>query len=89
MPEFLDEETYLVQSHHEPIIQAKTFNKVQLILDGNKKTERPEYFKNTVKDVNLPLRGFFFCPDFGRNLTGSASKGRSNRYYYYHCLSSC
>lgn len=29
------------------------------------------------------------CPECGRNLTGSASKGRTNRYYYYHCVSSC
>lgn len=29
------------------------------------------------------------CPDCGRNLTGSASKGRTNRYYYYHCVSAC
>src|SRR5690606_11045375 len=37
----------------------------------------------------LPLRGFLVCPDCGRNLTGSASKGRTSRYYYYHCVSSC
>src|SRR5690606_15380228 len=37
----------------------------------------------------LPLRGFLVCPECGRNLTGSASKGRTNRYYYYHCVSSC
>src|SRR5690606_21563009 len=42
-----------------------------------------------LSDVNLPLRGFLVCPDCGRNLTGSASKGRTNRYYYYHCVSSC
>src|SRR5690606_15414076 len=29
------------------------------------------------------------CPECGRNLTGSASKGRNNHYYYYHCVSSC
>ncbi|MGV8092263.1 MAG: recombinase zinc beta ribbon domain-containing protein [Mangrovibacterium sp.] len=29
------------------------------------------------------------CPECGRNLTGSASKGRTSRYYYYHCVSSC
>src|SRR5690606_22399927 len=28
-------------------------------------------------------------PDCGKNLTGSASTGRTNRYYYYHCTSTC
>src|SRR5690606_13319516 len=42
-----------------------------------------------LSDANLPLRGFLVCPECGRNLTGSASKGRTNRYYYYHCVSSC
>jgi hypothetical protein len=36
-----------------------------------------------------PLRGFLLCPNCGRMLTGSASKGRHNHYYYYHCISSC
>ena len=84
---FQDEEAHLVQGQHEPLISKELFNKVQLILDGNKRTERPN--TKILSDENLPLRGFLVCPECGRNLTGSASKGRTNRYYYYHCLSSC
>ncbi|WP_350340300.1 zinc ribbon domain-containing protein [Paraflavitalea speifideaquila] len=29
------------------------------------------------------------CPKCGRNLTGSASKGKGGRYFYYHCISPC
>ena len=60
---------------------------MQLILDGNKRVERPN--TKILSDENLPLRGFLVCPECGRNLTGSASKGRTSRYYYYHCVSSC
>lgn len=84
---FQDEEAHLVQGQHEPLISEDLFNKVQLVLDGNKREERPN--TKILSDVNLPLRGFLVCPDCGRNLTGSASKGRTNRYYYYHCVSSC
>ena len=37
----------------------------------------------------LQLRGYLICPNCGKLLTGSASKGRSSYYYYYHCLASC
>ncbi len=37
----------------------------------------------------LQLRGYLICPKCGKLLTGSASKGRNGRYYYYHCISSC
>jgi site-specific DNA recombinase len=36
--------------------------------------------------MELLRKGGIEC---GRNLTGSASKGRTNRYYYYHCVSAC
>src|SRR5690606_38915906 len=84
---FQDEEAHLVQGQHEPLVSEELFNKVQWVLDGNKKVERPN--AKILSDVNLPLRGFLVCPDCGRNLTGSASKGRTSRYYYYHCVSAC
>ena len=84
---FQDEEAHLVQGQHEPLISKELFDRVQLILDGNKRIERPN--TKVLSDENLPLRGFLICPECGRNLTGSASKGRTNRYYYYHCISSC
>ncbi len=42
-----------------------------------------------VVDDNLPLRGFLICPQCGRMLTGSASKGRTKYYHYYHCSGTC
>jgi site-specific DNA recombinase len=44
--------------------------------------------KITCDDV-LPLRGFLICPRCSKMLTGSASKGRSSYYYYYHCKMPC
>ena len=41
------------------------------------------------RTYDLPLRGFLLCPNCGKQLTGSASKGRSNYYHYYHCNSAC
>ncbi len=35
------------------------------------------------------MRGFLICPNCGKNITASASKGRNNRYYYYHCNATC
>ena len=40
-------------------------------------------------DKNPPLRGYLVCPKCDRAITGSASKGRHNYYYCYHCISSC
>jgi site-specific DNA recombinase len=38
----------------------------------------------------LPLRNYLNCPKCGRQLTGSASKGRKgNHFHYYHCVPSC
>ncbi|MEN9907993.1 MAG: hypothetical protein RLZZ540_1142 [Bacteroidota bacterium] len=84
---YKEEEAYLVQGQHEPLVSEELFYKVQKLLNINKKEERPNV--KIRSDINLPLRGFLICPKCGRNLTGSASKGRNNRYYYYHCVSSC
>ncbi len=38
----------------------------------------------------LPLRGFLKCPLCDRMLTGSESKGKMGKYYYYyHCTAVC
>lgn len=84
---FRDEEAHFVKGQHEPLISEELFYRVQDILDGNKRNIKPN--ARIISDANLPLRGFLLCPQCGRNLTGSGSKGRNNIYYYYHCLSSC
>ena len=84
---YKDEEACLVQGQHDPIISEALFYEVQDVLNGNKRKERPN--TKVVSNENLPLRGYLACPKCGRALTGSASKGRYNLYYYYHCVSSC
>ena len=65
----------------EPLISEDEFKKVQDILTGRKplitayKRNNPEY----------PLRQFITCPNCNQPLTGSKSKGRKERYAYYHC----
>ncbi|UUC47415.1 recombinase family protein [Flavobacterium cerinum] len=86
VPKYKDEEAQLVQGQHEPLITESLFYDVQDILDGRKKV-----FRTTanVNNSELPLRGHLICPLCGKLLTGSASKGRSNYYYYYHCRLGC
>jgi site-specific DNA recombinase len=68
-----DEEAHSVKGQHDPLISEALFYKVQEIIDGNIRQVRPQ--TKIISDDNLPLRGFLICPDCGRNLTGSASKG--------------
>ncbi|MEO7045334.1 MAG: recombinase family protein, partial [Ferruginibacter sp.] len=82
---YKDEETCLVQGLHEPLISEALFYDAQDVLDGRKKIMRTKI----AVDVNLPLRGFLLCPRCGKPLTGSASKGRTNYYHYYHCSAMC
>ena len=84
---YKDEEAHLVQGQHEPMISESLFYQIQDILDKNVKKVRPN--TKMVSEDNLPLRGFLVCPKCNRNLTGSASKGRTKHYYYYHCIPSC
>ncbi|GAB3366153.1 hypothetical protein GCM10027566_37390 [Arachidicoccus ginsenosidivorans] len=64
------------------------FYRTQEALDG--RLRKPTYTPKVVSDELLPLRGFLACLKCGDNLTGSASKGRSQYYYYYyHCKPSC
>jgi site-specific DNA recombinase len=82
---YKDEEAHLVRGSHEPIISESLFNEVMEVLDGRKKTHKAQI---TSPD-KLPLRGFLICPKCGYMLTGSASKGCRQYYYYYHCFSKC
>ena len=76
----------IVVAEHEPIITEALFHEVQVALDGRK---RVQYSTALCQKEELPLRGFLICPQCGKNMSGSASKGRSARYYYYHCTMGC
>lgn len=84
IPAFKDEEATYVKGQHEPLISEDLFYTVQDILDGKKRNHH--WVK--VRD-NFPLRGFLTCPDCGKLLTASTSKGRTKYYDYYHCSPSC
>ncbi len=85
VPAYRDEERQLVQGQHEAIISESLFYEVQDVLNGKR---RIQMVKASTND-NLPLRGFLICPQCGKLLTGSASKGRHSYYYYYHCIAAC
>jgi site-specific DNA recombinase len=85
IPKYKDEEAHFVAGQHEPLISEALFNQVQDRLDGRKR----RYNLKSVADSVLPLRGHLICPDCGKLLTGSKSKGRSQDYFYYHCYGGC
>ncbi len=78
------EAAYLIDGIHEPLISEDTFYKVQEILNGNvKKRNRPII---TTKRNELPLRGVLKCSNCEGLMTGSPSRSRSGKqYFYYHC----
>ena len=81
---YKEEESVYVQGQHEGIISEDLFQEVQDVLDGKHRN-----YKSKKESQDLQLRGHLLCPVCGKILTGSASKGRSKRYSYYHCISPC
>ena len=80
IPAFKDEPEMIVNGLHKPIIDVKTFEKVQFILNGKKKS-----YKGVTKCSETPLVGLLYCPTCNRPMTGSGSKGNGGVYHYYHC----
>lgn len=85
IPRFKDEESYFVQGQHEAIITEELFDRVQDVLDGRGRKYRPKI--ETQRE--FPLKGFLICPECGKLLTASKSRGRSRHYTYYHCYRGC
>ena len=85
IPKYKDEEARVVMGQHEPLISQSLYYKVQDILDGRCRNFRPKI----VTTEPFPLRGFFTCPECGKLLTASISKGRNKYYSYYHCSAGC
>ena len=78
---YKEEEAHYVNGIHLPLITETLFYEVQDVLNGRKRVTKVR----SVKDENLPLRGFLVCKVCGRPITGSASMGNGGKYYYYHC----
>lgn len=85
VPAYKDEDALYVDGIHEPLISEELFNNVQDILNGRKRKVQ----RSSTQKQELPLRGFLVCSKCGGNLTGSASKGKGGRYFYYHCQPGC
>lgn len=85
VPAYKGDESMFVKGQHEPLISEYLFDCVQEILDG----KRRSYNLKIVANTELPLRGLLLCPECSKVLTGSASKGRSKYYTYYHCFAGC
>ncbi len=87
VPAYKQEPAEWVAGKHKAIIDEETFYKVQDILDGRKKN-MPTSF-TTVRD-EFPLRGFLLCPQCGKTLTASKSRGMMGTLFsYYHCSKGC
>ncbi len=85
IPKYKDEESRFVKGLHEPIITEALYYQVQDVLDGRKR----HYRLKVVSNASLPLRGFLICTGCKKLLTGSASKGMTKYYSYYHCTDGC
>jgi site-specific DNA recombinase len=82
---WLDKPEEIVEGKHEGIVSVATFVKAQ----ANKMNNRWKGIVPKSEDSQFPLRNYLTCPICGKNLTGSPSKGRNKKYYYYHCRQSC
>jgi site-specific DNA recombinase len=82
---YKDEEGCYVSGLHEPLIPEILFYHAQDVLDKCARS----YNLEVVANESLPLRGFLICPVCDKLLTGSASKGYSKYYTYYHCSCGC
>ncbi len=87
VPKHGNEESYLVQGTHEPLISEELFYTAQDVLHGRKRNPKAA-IKIAIRE-EFPLRNFLTCPKCGRLITASRSKGRTMYYNYYHCVSSC
>jgi site-specific DNA recombinase len=65
---------------HIPLVSRAEFARVQRINDGLKDSLPHQKYR-----PEFPLRGLVRCQRCFRYLTGSVSRGRSQRYAYYHC----
>lgn len=87
IPAYKDEPAKWIRGTHKALIDEKTFNDVQDILEGRRKKFPCKY--KTVRD-EFPLRGFLVCPHCSKNMTGSGSRGKmGNLFFYYHCQYGC
>ncbi len=71
-----------VKGNFEPIVSMETFQSVQDVLQGRRRTVTPRQRNR----AEFPLRNFVACGHCHKPLTGSPSRGKMGvRYDYYRC----
>ena len=83
---YKDEKETIVDGIHEPIITKALFDRVQQVLYHRKKGHHLIPKKYNEK---FPLKEFLRCPYCNNQMRASSSKGRTEYYNYYHCVSPC
>ena len=79
-----EEPREVIDGIHNGIVSEKLFYKVQELLENNL-VERNKPKAKTRKN-NLPLRGSVRCSKCNSKMTGSGSRGKlGKKYFYYHC----
>jgi DNA invertase Pin-like site-specific DNA recombinase len=86
IPEYKKEKEEIIKALHEPIVDIELFKEVQNVINGRKNHDAK--FPTSINDL-FPLRGNFVCPNCGKQITASKSKGNGGHYEYYHCKSTC
>ncbi len=72
------EEWYVVKGTHEPIIDAETFEKAQLLFNHN--------IRRTSENNGVDLfAGFVKCADCGRVMGKKSNNNQNRTYHYYRC----
>ena len=82
IPAYRDEPQQLIDGRHQALIDWTTFQQVQDQISGRIRSKD----KPGSLNESFPLRGHLKCPSCGSNLTGSRSKSKTGKhYFYYHC----
>lgn len=86
IPEYKKESVEVISGIHEPIVSNELFRIVQDVLDGkrNAGAKLPSMINE-----NFPIKSNLICPNCGKQITGSKSKGNGGSYEYYHCNTRC
>ena len=71
-----------VQADCTPLVSRTTFDRVQMVLAGRAPVSVPHIREH----MDFPLRGLILCPECGKPVTASKSKGKAGgRFRYYRC----
>jgi site-specific DNA recombinase len=72
-------ELQLVKAQWEAIIDQKIFDRVQKVLEGNRRRFKPMSFKTYA----YPLTGIAICGECGARLNGKSAHGKTKKHHYY------